>query len=97
MDGRVCRAERKEDKYLHGRQRRATREGWLRSVRSLKIQKKRGGDSSVICFNFDTIKLKFASRRFPARGTKRIPSDFKRQTKGERRNFEGNTGARVCP
>lgn len=26
VDGRVCRAERKEDKYLHGRQRRGTRE-----------------------------------------------------------------------
>lgn len=26
VDGRVCRAERKEDKYLHGRQRRGTSE-----------------------------------------------------------------------
>ena len=71
--GRVCRAERKEDKYLHGRQRRRDGEGEVgRSVepRFSRDTKEDSKEDSVICFNFDTIKLKFASRRFPARRTK---------------------------
>lgn len=32
----------------------------------------RGEETPLICFNFDTIKLKFASRRFPPRGNERF-------------------------